>query len=96
MRGKKNLVIQKDLLGPLGLFVKFSTLQEYGVEKLFVLENHHVETNQRNIVFVARGEKPKQVQAIAGGQPRSSFSASLPFLFLSSNGIHLAQARLGS
>jgi len=45
--------------------VKFSTLQEYGVEKLFVLENRNVETTQRNVVFLARGEKPKQVQAVA-------------------------------
>ncbi|PNS20884.1 hypothetical protein CAC42_2815 [Sphaceloma murrayae] len=65
VRGKKNLVIQKSLLGPIGLFTKFSTLQEYGVEKLFVLENRNVETSQKNIVFVSRAEKPKEVQAVA-------------------------------
>ena len=59
-------MIQRDLLGPLGLFIKFSTLQEYGVEKLFVLENRNVEPSQRNIVFFARGEKPSQVQLVAG------------------------------
>ncbi|KAF2224957.1 Sec1-like protein [Elsinoe ampelina] len=65
VRGKKSLVIQKSLLGPIGLFTKFSTLQEYGVEKLFVLENRNVETSQKNVVFLARGEKPKEVQAVA-------------------------------
>ncbi|KAF4552599.1 Sec1-like protein 1 [Elsinoe fawcettii] len=65
VRGKKNLVIQKTLLGPIGLFTKFSTLQEYGVEKLFVLENQNVETSQKNIVFLSRAEKPKDVQAVA-------------------------------
>lgn len=59
-------MIQKSLLGPIGLFTKFSTLQEYGVEKLFVLENRNVETSQKNIVFLSRGEKPKEVQAVAG------------------------------
>ncbi|KAF2154770.1 vacuolar sorting protein [Myriangium duriaei CBS 260.36] len=65
VRGKKNLVVQKSLLGPIGLFVKFSTLQEYGIEKLFVVENKNVETTQKNIVFLARGEKPQEVQAVA-------------------------------
>ncbi|GAM86025.1 hypothetical protein ANO11243_040350 [Dothideomycetidae sp. 11243] len=65
VRGKKNLVVQKSLLGPIGLFLKFSTLQEYGVEKLFVVENKNVETTQKNIVLLARGEKPKEVQALA-------------------------------
>ncbi|KAG8627408.1 hypothetical protein KVT40_004891 [Elsinoe batatas] len=65
VRGKKSLVIQKSLLGPIGLFTKFSTLQEYGVEKLFVLENRNVETSLKNVVFLARGEKPKEVQAVA-------------------------------
>ena len=59
-------MVQKSLLGPIGLFLKFSTLQEYGIEKLFVVENKNVETVQKNIVILARGEKPKEVQAVAG------------------------------
>ncbi|KAK4987239.1 Vacuolar protein-sorting-associated protein 33 [Elasticomyces elasticus] len=65
VRGKKNLVIEKSLAGPVGLFVKFSTLQEYGVDKVFFLENNNVDSTQRNVVFLARGEKARQVQAIA-------------------------------
>ncbi|CAC9890944.1 unnamed protein product [Aureobasidium pullulans] len=63
--GKKNLVIEKSLAGPIGLLVKFSTLQEYGVDKVFYVENRNVDDSQRNIVFLARGEKPKDVQLIA-------------------------------
>ncbi|CAD0085631.1 unnamed protein product, partial [Aureobasidium mustum] len=63
--GKKNLVIEKSLAGPIGLLVKFSTLQEYGVDKVFYVENRNVDESQRNIVFLARGEKPKDVQLIA-------------------------------
>jgi hypothetical protein len=50
------------------LFVKFSTLQEYGVDRVFFLENDNVDSSQRNIVFLARGEKSKHVDAIAGEQ----------------------------
>jgi hypothetical protein len=59
-------VIEKSLAGPIGLLVKFSTLQEYGVDKVFYVENRNVDDSQRNIVFLARGEKPKDVQLIAG------------------------------
>ncbi|KAF2863438.1 Sec1-like protein [Piedraia hortae CBS 480.64] len=64
-RGKKNLVIQQSLAGTLGLLVKFSTLQDHGVDKLFFLENHNVDTSQKNIIFFARGENAKTVRTIA-------------------------------
>lgn len=66
IRGKKNLVLEKALAGPLNLLVKFSTLQEYGVDKPFFLENDNVDSSQRNIVFLVRGEKAKTVMAVAG------------------------------
>ncbi|KAF2716736.1 Sec1-like protein [Polychaeton citri CBS 116435] len=66
IRGKKNLVIEKSLAGTIGLFVKFSTLQEYGVDKVFFLENHNVDSSQRNIVFLARGESAKTIRTVAG------------------------------
>ncbi|KAF2869568.1 Sec1-like protein [Massariosphaeria phaeospora] len=65
IRGKKNLVLEKGLAGSLNLLVKFSTLQEYGVDKPFFLENDNVDTSQRNVVFLARGEKAKTVMAVA-------------------------------
>lgn len=68
MRGKKNLVIEKSLAGTIGLFVKFSTLQEYGVDKVFFLENHNVDASQRNVVFLVRGENAKKTRTVAGMQ----------------------------
>ncbi|KAI9828676.1 MAG: hypothetical protein M1832_001779 [Thelocarpon impressellum] len=65
VRGKKNLVIQRSLSGSLGVFVKFSTLQDYGVDKVFLLENANVDSTQRNVVFLASGEKATQAQAVA-------------------------------
>jgi hypothetical protein len=66
VRGKKNLILEKDLAGPIGLFVNFSTLQDYGVDKVFFLENGNADTSQRNVVFVARGEMARHAQSIAG------------------------------
>ena len=66
VRGKKNLILEKDLAGPIGLFVNFSTLQDYGVDKVFFLENGNADTSQRNVVFIARGEIARHAQSIAG------------------------------
>ncbi|KAF2186990.1 vacuolar sorting protein-like protein [Zopfia rhizophila CBS 207.26] len=65
IRGKKNLVLEKALAGSLNLFVKFSTLQEYGVDKPFFLENDNVDSSQRNVVFLVRGEKAKTVMKVS-------------------------------
>ncbi|KAF2099431.1 Sec1-like protein [Rhizodiscina lignyota] len=65
VRGKKNLVIQKDLAGTVSLCVKFSTLQEYGVDRVFFLENDNVDFSQRNVVFLVRGEKAKDAGMVA-------------------------------
>jgi hypothetical protein len=59
-------VIEQSLAGPLGIFVKFSTLQDYGVDKVFFLENGNADTSQKNVVFMARGESAKHAQSIAG------------------------------
>jgi hypothetical protein len=74
-RGKKNLVISQELAGPVGLFVKFSVLQEYGVDRVFLLENANIDSSQRNVVFLVRGEKAQHVRTVAG---RSSPFASQP------------------
>ncbi|RDA96041.1 hypothetical protein CP533_5928 [Ophiocordyceps camponoti-saundersi (nom. inval.)] len=65
VRGKKNLVFDRSLVGPIGTIVKVTTLQEYGVDKFFVLENGNVDSSQHNIVFVARGECGRHSEAIA-------------------------------
>ncbi|RKF72839.1 Vacuolar protein sorting-associated protein 33A [Golovinomyces cichoracearum] len=65
VRGKKNLIIERGLAGPIGSFVKFSDLQDYGVDKIFFLENDNADSSQRNVVFIARGENTKHAQLIA-------------------------------
>ncbi|CAJ2500942.1 Uu.00g037950.m01.CDS01 [Anthostomella pinea] len=65
VRGKKNLVIERSLAGPIGIIAKVSTLQDYGVDKFFLLENDNADTSQRNVVFVARGECARHAQSIA-------------------------------
>ncbi|KAG8527012.1 uncharacterized protein KY384_008441 [Bacidia gigantensis] len=65
VRGRKNLVIEKSLADTIGVFVRFSTLQDHGVDKLFLLENKNVDTSQKNVIFLASGEKAANVIAIA-------------------------------
>ncbi|POS87601.1 vacuolar protein sorting-associated protein-like protein 33A [Erysiphe pulchra] len=65
VRGKKNLVLERSLAGPIGSFVKFSNLQDYGVDKIFFLDNDNADASQRNVVFIARGENAKHVGLIA-------------------------------
>ncbi|KAG5919275.1 hypothetical protein E4U42_006568 [Claviceps africana] len=65
VRGKKNVVFDKSLVGPIGTIVKVNTLQEYGVDKFFVLENDNVDTSQQNVVFIARGECGRHAETIA-------------------------------
>lgn len=48
------------------MFVKFSTLQDYGVDKVFFLENGNADTSQHNVVFIARGESARNTKVIAG------------------------------
>ena len=43
-----------------------NTLQEYGVDKFFVLENDNIDTSQHNVVFIARGESGRHAEQIAG------------------------------
>lgn len=59
-------MVEKSLAGPIGLFLKFSTLQDYGVDKVFFLENDNVDVSQKNIIFLARGENAGQAIAVAG------------------------------
>ena len=72
------MVIEQALAGPTGLFVKFSTLQQYGVDKVFFLENDNADASQRNVVFLSRGENAEKALAIAGKyEARSSRGSSL-------------------
>ncbi len=70
-------MISQGLAGPVGLFVKFSQLQEYGVDRVFLLENGNVDSSQRNVVFLAYAEKIRQMRAVAGMSNVHSFMGSL-------------------
>ena len=59
-------MIEKSLAGPIGIFVKFSTLQDHGVDKVFFLENDNVDASQKNVIFLSRGENANQPMAVAG------------------------------
>ncbi|KAL8990614.1 MAG: hypothetical protein Q9177_000764 [Variospora cf. flavescens] len=77
VRGKKSLVIEQSLAGPVGIFVKFSTLQDYGVDRVFFLENDNLDASQKNVVFLASGEKASQCLTIAGQIKRLQQSSSV-------------------
>ncbi|KKK20273.1 vacuolar sorting protein [Aspergillus rambellii] len=81
VRGKKNLVISQGLAGPVGLFVKFSQLQEYGVDRVFLLENGNVDSTQRNVVFLVYAEKARQVRAVAEQIQRLQRNSSIDHEF---------------
>lgn len=59
-------MLERALVGPIELLVKFSTLKEYGVDRIFFLENDNVDASQKNVVFLACGEKANSAQTIAG------------------------------
>ena len=59
-------MIEKTIADTIGIFVKFSALQEHGVDKLFLLENNNVDSSQKNVVFLARGDKATAALAVAG------------------------------
>ncbi|CAF3506565.1 unnamed protein product [Fusarium graminearum] len=65
VRGKKNVILDQSLVGPIGTIVKVATLQEYGVDKFFILENDNADTSQRNVVFISRGECGRHAETIA-------------------------------
>ncbi|CAP69273.1 uncharacterized protein PODANS_1_9390 [Podospora anserina S mat+] len=81
VRGKKNLVIEEKLAGPLGVIVKASTLREYDVDKIFFLENKNTDTTNRNVVFIARGESARNAHAIADQITRLQREAQTPLEF---------------
>lgn len=64
VRGKKTLVIDQSLSGPIGLFAKFSVLQDYGVDKVHWLHDAPGDIAQKNILYLARCT-PKNAHLIA-------------------------------
>ncbi|EGZ77292.1 Sec1-like protein [Neurospora tetrasperma FGSC 2509] len=81
VRGKKNIVIEKSLAGPLNAFVGASTLRDYGADNFFFLENNNTDSCQRNVVFIARGELAHHAHAIADQIKRLQQESQSPHEF---------------
>ena len=54
VRGKKSLVIDQSVSGPLSLIADFSVLKEHGVEKIFHLGPKPMDLGSQSIVFLTR------------------------------------------
>jgi vacuolar protein sorting-associated protein 33A len=54
VRGKKALVIDPSLTGPLGLIAKFSLLRDHGIDKVFHLDPNPLTAAPDKIIFLVR------------------------------------------
>jgi hypothetical protein len=59
MKGRIALIIDPKVSGPLSLVVEFSTLQTYGVEKIFLLQQSvsSLQTDCDHIVYLTKYER---------------------------------------
>lgn len=87
------MVVEKALAGPIGIFVKFSVLQDYGVDKVFFLENENIDSSQKNVVFLIRGENAARPLAVAG--MLALLDCISNFCLLSRNCLHLVLIFVG-
>jgi len=75
VRGKKALVIDPSLTGPLGLIAKFSLLRDHGVDKVFHLDPNPLSTPQDKIIYLVRPQQ-RNAELLVGIQTLNL----LPFL----------------
>ncbi|KAJ3224336.1 hypothetical protein HK099_008580 [Clydaea vesicula] len=54
VRGRKGLVLDKQLSGPLSLIAEFSLLKEHGVEKIYHLQKSKLETECKSLIYIVR------------------------------------------
>ncbi|KAJ3333130.1 hypothetical protein HDU76_011207 [Blyttiomyces sp. JEL0837] len=71
VRGKKGLVIDQSLSGPLSLIAEYSLLKEHGVEKIFHLGQDRPEIESKSLIYICR-PKIACVKFIASHVQRSS------------------------
>ncbi|CAO3702095.1 unnamed protein product [Rhizopus stolonifer] len=64
VRGKKGLVLNPTLTGPLSLTVEFNLLKDHGVEKIYHLESDTLETDCPGLIYICR-PKLKYMRYIA-------------------------------
>ncbi|KAI1320180.1 hypothetical protein EDD11_001784 [Mortierella claussenii] len=54
VQGKKGLVLDPNLSGPLGLIAEFALLKDHGVEKIYHLQSGPLETDCKNLIYICR------------------------------------------
>ncbi|RIA91417.1 vacuolar protein sorting 33A [Glomus cerebriforme] len=54
VRGKKCLVLDPNISGPLSLIAEFSLLKEHGVEKMHYLQSGPLETELKSLIYICR------------------------------------------
>ncbi|KAG0763593.1 hypothetical protein G6F57_004678 [Rhizopus arrhizus] len=64
VRGKKGLVLDPTITGPLSLIAEFTLLKDHGVEKIYHLESDTLETNCPGLIYICR-PKLKYMRYIA-------------------------------
>jgi vacuolar protein sorting-associated protein 33A len=74
VRGKKALVLDPSLTGPLGLVVKFSLLRDHGIDKVFHLAPSPLAVPQDKIIYLCRPQQ-RNAQMILGN--RTPFASSI-------------------
>ncbi|KAF9906448.1 hypothetical protein BX616_000721 [Lobosporangium transversale] len=54
VQGKKGLVLDPNLSGPLSLIAEFALLKDHGVEKIYHLQPGPLETDCKNLIYICR------------------------------------------
>jgi Sec1 family len=54
VRGKKALILDTSLTGPLGLVVKFPVLRDHGIDKVYHLEPNPLTVTHDKIIYLCR------------------------------------------
>jgi len=70
IRGKKALVIDPSLTGPLGLIAKFSLLRDHGIEKVFHLDPNPLTVPQDKLIFLVRPQQ-RNAELLVGKESQS-------------------------
>ena len=65
VRGKKALVLDPTLTGPLGLIVKFSLLRDHGIDRVYHLEPAPLTVSYDKVIYLCRPEQ-RNVEIILG------------------------------
>ncbi|KAF9314146.1 hypothetical protein BG003_004491 [Podila horticola] len=54
VQGKKGLILDPNLSGPLSLIAEFALLKDHGVEKIYHLQPGPLETDCKNLIYICR------------------------------------------